>query len=145
MLALIAVKTIHFISSAEIIESANQEEIALNIDADSNFPPTYFVGKKLFLNNCAICHALHKNLTGPGLAGITSRVTDKQVLFDWIRNNQKVLKSGDPYFNSLYEAYCKIPMPAFPHLSDEDIQLILDYIEMEQSRYARPQPTITKL
>jgi mono/diheme cytochrome c family protein len=91
-------------------------------------------GKKLFMQNCASCHGIRKELTAPALAGVDSRIPDKQLLFAWIRNNQKVLKSGNPYFNELYKTYNKIPMPAFPQLTDADIQSILDYIGEESKK-----------
>jgi hypothetical protein len=56
-------------------------------------------GEVLFKRNCASCHAVNKVLTGPALAGMEERITDKKKLFDIIRNNIEVLKSGDPYYN----------------------------------------------
>mgnify|MGYP001206778766 CR=1 FL=1 len=85
-------------------------------------------GKSLFQQNCASCHAVHKDLTGPKLAGIEERVPDKKLLYDWIRNNQAVLKSGNKYFNDLYNQWNKTPMNPFPNLSDEEIGAIISYI-----------------
>jgi cytochrome c2 len=90
-------------------------------------------GKRLFSQNCASCHAIHKRLTGPALAGLEERIPDRKRLFDWIRNSQKVLQSGDEYFNALYNSYDKIQMNPFPDFTDKDIDNILDYI----SQYSR--------
>ena len=86
-------------------------------------------GRTLFITNCASCHAINKRLIGPALVGINERVTDKKLLYDWIRNNKKVLKSGNDYFNALYNEYGQVSMNAFPNLSDDDIDAILAYID----------------
>lgn len=85
-------------------------------------------GKALFNSKCASCHAINKQITGPALAGIEQRVPDKKKLHAWIKNNQAVLKTGDPYFTALYEQYNKSPMNLFPELEDADIDNILAYI-----------------
>lgn len=86
-------------------------------------------GKALFQSNCASCHNPIKKITGPALKGVTERVPDKKLLHDWIRNNQKVLASGNPYFNSLYNEYSKTAMNLFPTLTDAEIDAILKYVE----------------
>lgn len=85
-------------------------------------------GAKLFMDNCATCHKIDKDLTGPALRGIEGRVKDNKLLYAWIRNNQAVLKSGDPYFTDLYNKWNKTPMSVFPALTDEEIKDILEYI-----------------
>ena len=103
-----------------------------NIPATSNVaikPDVNSQGAVLFRENCARCHALFKDLTGPGLAGVTKRVTDRKLLYSWVRNSQAALKSGDPYFNGLFKAYSNVAMSSFPDLTDADIEAILLYIE----------------
>lgn len=90
-------------------------------------------GKALFSQNCASCHALHKDLTGPALYGVEDRVPDKKTLFMWIRNSEQVLKSKNLYFTSLYETYNKVDMNKFPGLKDAEIEAILDYIKQSGS------------
>lgn len=85
-------------------------------------------GAKLFMDNCATCHKIDKDLTGPALRGIEDRVKDKKLLYAWIRNNQLVLESGNPYFTNLYNVWNKTPMSIFPTLTDEEIEDILEYI-----------------
>ncbi|MDR3714395.1 MAG: c-type cytochrome [Puia sp.] len=94
-------------------------------------------GKALFQSNCASCHNPVKVVTGPALQGVTSRVTDKKLLHDWIHNNQKVLASGNKYFNDLYVQFNKTPMTTFPALTDGEIDAILKYVE----DYKAPAPT----
>ncbi|HEV2481572.1 MAG TPA: c-type cytochrome [Puia sp.] len=91
-------------------------------------------GKALFQSNCAQCHNPIKVVTGPALKGVTSRVPDRKLLHEWIHNNNKVLASGNVYFNNLYNSYGRTPMNIFPNLSDADIDAILQYVET----YAEP-------
>ncbi|WP_315818866.1 c-type cytochrome [Paraflavitalea speifideaquila] len=85
-------------------------------------------GKQLFDTYCAQCHNVVKDMTGPALKGIEDRVKDKKILHDWIRNNPKVLASGDKYFNDLYNKWGKVPMNVFPSMTDGEIDAILKYI-----------------
>jgi cytochrome c551/c552 len=89
-------------------------------------------GKALFQANCAQCHSPFKVVTGPALKGVTERVPDTKLLHSWIRNNQAVLASGNPYFTNLFNQYNKTPMNVFTTLSDADIDAILKYVETAQ-------------
>ncbi|ULQ55539.1 c-type cytochrome [Flavihumibacter rivuli] len=95
-------------------------------------------GKALFQQNCASCHAVNKNLTGPALAGIEERVPDKKLLYAWIRNNQAVLQTGNKYFNDLYNQYNKAAMNLFPNLTDGEIAAIITYVNKAASEAAAP-------
>jgi mono/diheme cytochrome c family protein len=98
-------------------------------------------GRTLFITNCASCHAINKKLTGPALYGVIDRVQDKNLLYEWIRNNKKVLKSGNAYFNSLYIQYDRIEMNLFPNLIDADIEAILSYISAGGAKMILPSRT----
>jgi len=97
-------------------------------------------GKALFQSNCASCHNPFKVITGPALQGVTQRIPDKNLLHAWIHNNQKVLASGNPYFNKLYTEYSKTNMSLFPDLSDKDIDAIINYVETAKPPSATPEP-----
>lgn len=87
-------------------------------------------GQALFSQNCASCHAINKDLTGPALAGVEQRWGgDRKKLHAWIHNNQAFLKTGDKYANELYLKYNKTQMNLFPNLADKEIDAILDYIK----------------
>ena len=86
-------------------------------------------GKMLFQDNCASCHSIIKDLTGPALAGVEDRIKNKKLLYAWIRNSQAVLKTGNPYFKDLVKKYDNVTMTSFPNLSDDEIAAILDYIK----------------
>jgi mono/diheme cytochrome c family protein len=85
-------------------------------------------GKTLFMDLCAACHAINKDIVGPALAGVEKRVPDKKLLYAIIRNSNEVLKSGNPYFTKVWLKYNKIAKNVFPDLSDEGIEAILAYI-----------------
>lgn len=87
------------------------------------------LGKKLFRAKCLICHGVSRDLTGPALVGVRLRVGNDSLLYAWIRNNKKVLASGNPYFTNLYKKWNKAPMNVFEELSDKDITAILNYVE----------------
>ena len=85
-------------------------------------------GKTLFNTNCASCHQVHKNSTGPALAGVEGRWESKEKLYSWIKNSAAFLKTGDAYANKLYLEYNKTAMNQFPNLKNEEIDAILKYV-----------------
>ncbi len=89
-------------------------------------------GRALFQTNCAQCHNPFKVVTGPALKGMTERIPDKSLLHAWIKNNAKVLASGNPYFTNLFNQYNKTTMNTFPGLSDGEIDAIIKYVETAQ-------------
>ena len=95
-------------------------------------------GKALFSQNCASCHAVNKNLTGPALAGVEDRWSEKKNLYAWIKNSAAYLKTGDPYATKLYNDYNKTAMNLFPSLTDQDIDAILAYIKTVPAVGAAP-------
>ncbi len=84
-------------------------------------------GESLFKTNCASCHNPDKDLTGPALRGVDSRVPSQEWLYKWIRNSAAVIASGDSYANEIYTKYNQTAMTAFPNLSDEEIDAIIEY------------------
>src|SRR5580692_13121916 len=94
-------------------------------------------GKALFQSNCATCHNPFKDGTGPALKGVSERVPDKNLLHAWVHNSAKILGSGNPYFNALFNRFNKTSMTVFgTSLSDKDIDAIINYVETAQP----PQP-----
>ena len=46
-------------------------------------------GEQLFKQNCASCHAIDKDITGPALGGVLNSgpwAEDKKNLYEWIHN-----------------------------------------------------------
>jgi len=105
---------------------------ALNlVFAQGERTPELDQGMQLFKNNCGSCHAknMKAKMTGPALAGVEERwENDKGRLYQWIRNSQAFLATGDEYANNLYQEYGGSVMTAFPSLTDTEIDNILGYI-----------------
>jgi len=89
-------------------------------------------GKALFNANCAACHKLDRDMTGPMLRNVEARLAEEQGLDRaWltarIRNSACVIKPGDAYANKVYNEWTNTAMTAFPQLSDQDMSDILGY------------------
>src|SRR5690349_14223839 len=87
-------------------------------------------GKALFQANCASCHSLFKDLTGPGLAGVDTRWPNKELLHLWVKNWNKAVATGDAYAVKIKD-WSAAPMNTFDALPDKDIDAILAYIKTE--------------
>lgn len=85
-------------------------------------------GRALYQSNCASCHALNKNLTGPALAGFQNRGNwaDRKELHAWVHNPVAYM-AKDPYTQGLKQQYGSV-MQAFPNLSNPEIDAIAEYI-----------------
>jgi mono/diheme cytochrome c family protein len=108
------------------MEAENFERLKnLNLSGDP------YIGKKLFKQNCAVCHAMtDQKLTGPGLAGVYDRVPQpsEEWLIKFISNNNKVILSGDPYANKVYNDYGTGMMVFDTILSEKEIKDIIAYM-----------------
>ncbi|MCS6796539.1 MAG: c-type cytochrome [Raineya sp.] len=90
-------------------------------------------GKELYAQNCATCHKIHTNATGPALKDVSQRRTEAW-LIKWIRNSQSMIKSGDPIAVKLYNEWNQTAMNSFPDFTDQDIKNILAYIDEESKK-----------
>jgi hypothetical protein len=84
-------------------------------------------GQQLFQSNCASCHKIQgAGATAPSLAGFQERGpwADKEKLYAWIYNPNTF---KDPYTDALKKQYGYV-MTAFPQLSNEQIDAIVEYI-----------------
>src|SRR5690348_4160568 len=106
--------------------------ILLFIQAQSSFADAT-KGKELFQTNCASCHNIFKDMTGPALMNVESKVPSKDWIYTWVHNPPGVLASGDKYAQSLYAQFKPTVMTAFPQLSKADIDDILDYVKAESA------------
>ena len=92
--------------------------------------PPAIEGKALFMARCASCHNIHKDLTGPALAGVEQRRS-----LDWIvsfvQSPQSIIQSGDKDAVALYEKFNKLTMPDHPDLNADAIKNIVSYITEE--------------
>jgi cytochrome c2 len=95
---------------------------------DTSINPSVALGKRLFMRNCAACHNLFKNMTGPGLVGFTERGpwAERKNVYEWIRNPSAFMEKNE-YARDLKKAFGSM-MSAFPGLSNQEIDAICDYI-----------------
>lgn len=84
-------------------------------------------GQGLFTQNCASCHAINKDLTGPKLAGVESRWPSKDLLRLWIKNWNKAVATGDSYATQMAASTPNV-MQTFEHFSDAEVDAILAFI-----------------
>src|SRR6056297_2346996 len=113
-------------------EAEAAAEVAAEETTDAAVGGDPVVGKQLFNQNCAACHALERKMTGPALANVETRLAedeglDKEWLYAWIKNSAGMIASGDSYANKIYAEYNQAAMTAFPTLSNADIDNILAY------------------
>ncbi|PTX44461.1 quinol:cytochrome c oxidoreductase pentaheme cytochrome subunit [Christiangramia gaetbulicola] len=85
-------------------------------------------GKELFNSLCAACHKPYSNSIGPALHGVTDR-RDMDWIHEWVKNSAALIASGDAQANEIYNEWGQTAMPAFPQLSNGDIDNILAYVE----------------
>ncbi|MCC5929827.1 MAG: c-type cytochrome [Cyclobacteriaceae bacterium] len=89
-------------------------------------------GRTLYNNNCAVCHAIERQLVGPALKNVHERQS-VEWLKAFIINSQRVIQSGDQYAVNLYNQYNRTEMPAFD-FSDDEVMSILAYIKDESAK-----------
>lgn len=89
-------------------------------------------GELLFLANCASCHGLERDLTGPALADTEEHwaAFPRAELYAYIRNSQGLMADNtaksQAYTNELYQKWGSVMTP-FPNLSDREIEAILSF------------------
>lgn len=118
----------------EIFSAIGEDMIAIK---DSIFVPDVIDetvkntidGEKLFKQNCAMCHTItDQKLTASGLEGILNRVPSRDWLSSFILNNEKLIKSEDPYALAVRELRGG-GMPVFEGgLTNSDVEAIINYI-----------------
>jgi mono/diheme cytochrome c family protein len=96
-------------------------------------------GASIFQQNCASCHSVNKDLTGPKLAGVESRGpwSDRKNLYAWIHNPVKFMQSN-PYTQGLKQQFGGAMMTGFPQLSEKEIDAIVTYINKSASQVTAP-------
>lgn len=98
-------------------------------------------GKALFKANCAACHAIDKDLTGPALKDVETRWPSKSLLVTWIKNWNKAVATADPYAVKIKD-WSTAQMSVFESLTDKEVDAILGYVA-EASKAPKP-PTEKK-
>jgi cytochrome c2 len=83
-------------------------------------------GEALFKANCASCHKVDKDFTGPMLKGARDREPNAEWAYKWV-NNVNTMVETDPYAKALM-AKMGSKMTQF-NLKKEEIKAILDYAD----------------
>ena len=91
-------------------------------------PAALIKGKTLFLQKCASCHHVFKEMTGPALKDFQNRGqwADRDKLHEWIKNPALFMKN-DLHTQQLKVKYITT-MSAFPDISKEEVNAIADFI-----------------
>lgn len=96
-------------------------------------------GEALFKANCASCHKIDKDFTGPALKGWKDRVPGGDWIYKWIANSADLVHS-DPYAMGIFAKWNKTQMTSFgSQLKKEDVDAILKYVD----DYKAPDPVNT--
>ena len=87
-------------------------------------------GEAIFTAKCAMCHDFQKDKIGPALSGTLGRWNnDKGKVKAFIKNSQQVIGMGEAYPSTLYQKWHNSVMPAFPDLTDSELDQLVDYIK----------------
>ncbi len=82
--------------------------------------------ERLFNSLCINCHKCEGSLIGPPLPGALQRWESKELLYEYIRNPQAVI-AKNAYARNLANQYKPYIMTAFPNLTDQEIEAVLNY------------------
>ncbi len=107
-------------------EQSSGDSGASAASADALGDPS--AGKELFNTLCASCHKPYSESIGPALHGVTERQS-LDWIHTWVKNSSAFIASGDPDAKAIFEEYNQTQMPAFPQLSNDDINNIMAYVE----------------
>ncbi len=83
-------------------------------------------GEALFKANCASCHKIDKDFTGPALKGWKDRVPPGEWIYKWVHNPAA---QTDAYAIALKDKWKPVIMTNFPTLKNEEIDAIMNYVD----------------
>jgi mono/diheme cytochrome c family protein len=96
-------------------------------------------GAALFKANCANCHNVAKDATGPLIKDVRKRMPSADWIYGWISNSGEV---KDPYATALKAKWNNVQMTAFrKQFSKEDVDAMLDYVD---NYVAPPETAVTE-
>jgi cytochrome c551/c552 len=91
-------------------------------------------GKNLFRSNCANCHSIDKDITGPAMAYITERRC-----YDWLKDfTRNSAAMNDPIARCVKQQWNNVVMTAYGNsFSNRDFDSLYGYIASESKKYPR--------
>lgn len=106
---------------------------------------------RILFQQCASCHALGHDLTGPDLAHILKRSfpalyedtkAGRDHFYEFTRNPAKALFNGpnQGYYRCLKNKFGGVVMTAWNNITNRELELLYDYIENESERRHLPVP-----
>ncbi|MCU0442316.1 MAG: c-type cytochrome [Bacteroidia bacterium] len=99
----------------------------------AGFAQTVEEGEKLFNANCTSCHAINEKVVGPALKNTHTKHKEDWYI-KWVKNSQKMVKSGDAMAVQLYKENNEALMTSFENLSDVQIKSIIAYVKAESEK-----------
>lgn len=121
--------TIYLIFDQQVVVPATTTAQIVQAPPAVELTETAAKGKAIFKTNCAACHKLYKKAVGPALHNVADKY-EREWLYAWIKNSAALIASGDAQAIAVYEEYGQSNMNAFPQLTNEDIDNILEYTSM---------------
>ncbi|MCU0435302.1 MAG: cytochrome c [Bacteroidia bacterium] len=89
----------------------------------------------LFEKSCLSCHeSPGSNATCKRMPGVLDRIPGGDWKYHWFRNPDSMVAAGDGYSKKIKAEWGNIPHPAFPELTREEIDLLLEYISETDRR-----------
>jgi mono/diheme cytochrome c family protein len=124
--------------NSSVEEHLNLLHITDTLSMGRKTPASFSQGQTLFLSKCASCHAIDRKLTGPALRDFEERGpwSDRKKLYQWIKDPSTFLQK-DNYTSDLKKQYVSL-MTAFPTLTNEEIDAIVDYINYRAETISVP-------
>lgn len=118
-----------FLACSLLAVSCGSENTVQNGTQNEPAQPPVNAGRQIFINNCLQCHNVKTDKIGPKLEGALAHWNnDTARIRAFIRNSQEAINSGDPRAVEIYKQWNETLMTPMPHLSDNDINELLDYI-----------------
>jgi glucose/arabinose dehydrogenase/mono/diheme cytochrome c family protein len=102
---------------------SKKKEFGLEISTDAS---QILKGKTLFEQQCSTCHNFNEDAIGPNLSGLTRQI-ETQWIREFIKNPAAAIANKDPRAAELLAKY-KSQMPAFPALTEQDLDAFLSYL-----------------
>jgi mono/diheme cytochrome c family protein len=120
------------LSEQDIIDilayTSGEKTVVKTVAATQDVDPGVEHGKQLFKTNCAACHKLEGKLIGPELLKIGD-IREADWLKAWIKDNNALIASGDKLAKEVADSNPMMMTP-FAHLSDQDLDDLLKYLEV---------------